>query len=243
MLFDNKHTISPSYNIGDNVYYILQQNIVNLKLKPGELLNVKNISDLLNVSRTPVRDALIKLGKDGLVDIIPQKGTRVSKIDIRRVEEELFLRQSLEARAVTVFMQTYNESHINRLMEYINQQEESLITQDYTSCLQYDDAFHQVFFEAIDKNMCWETIVNTSGHYRRVRLMSIWDHDIFAGVIEQHRNMVENIISKNIQNVQKLFLEHSSKLVKEIEILSEKHPEYFKKNKKDNYLLTDFLWK
>ena len=155
------------------------------------------------------------------MDVIPQKGTRVSKIDIRRVEEELFLRQSLEARAVTVFMQTYNESHINRLMEYINQQEESLITQDYTSCLQYDDAFHQVFFEAIDKNICWETIVNTSGHYRRVRLMSIWDHDIFAGVIEQHRNMVENIISKNIQNVQKLFLEHSSKLVKEIEILSE----------------------
>ena len=185
----------------------------------------------------------IKLGKDGLVDVIHKKEPVFSKIDIRRVEEELFLRQSLEARAVTVFMQTYNESHINRLMEYINQQEESLITQDYTSCLQYDDAFHQVFFEAIDKNMCWETIVNTSGHYRRVRLMSIWDHDIFAGVIEQHRNMVENIISKNIQNVQKLFLEHSSKLVKEIEILSEKHPEYFKKNKKDNYLLTDFLWK
>ncbi|HZK27601.1 MAG TPA: GntR family transcriptional regulator [Thermoclostridium sp.] len=243
MIFDNMSTIPTAHNIGDNVYYMLQQNIVNLKLKPGELLNVTSISELLNVSRTPVRDALIKLGKDGLVDVIPQKGTRVSRIDIRRVEEELFLRQSLEVRAVTVFMQKYKESHINRLMEYINKQDEALLTQDYVSCLQHDDAFHHVFFEAIDKNLCWETIESMSGHYRRVRLMSIWDRNIFQGVIEQHRQMVKNITSNNIQMVRKLFLEHSSKLVKEIGILSEKYPNYFKDNKKDNFLLKDYSWK
>ena len=66
-------------------------------------MNIKTISERLNVSRTPVRDALIKLAKEGLVDVIPQKGTSVSKIDLKRVEEERFLRESLELRAIEIF--------------------------------------------------------------------------------------------------------------------------------------------
>lgn len=241
MFADHMNSIPPSYNIGDNVYYSLLKNIVNLNLKPGEPLNVKSISDQLNVSRTPVRDALIKLAKEGLVDVFPQKGTSVSKIDMRRVQEEQFLRQSLEVRAVTIFMQDHQQSHVNKLAEFIHKQAQALETQDYLSCLQYDDEFHHVFFDAIDKNMCWDTIQSLSGHYRRVRLMSIWDHGVFAGVIEQHKQMLENITAGNIDTVRQLFLEHSSKLVKEIEALSEKYPEYFKNQKEGNFLMKDFM--
>lgn len=241
MFADSMSSMTSSYNIGDNVYYTLLKNIVNLNLKPGEPLNVKNISEQLNVSRTPVRDALIKLAKEGLVDVFPQKGTSVSKIDLRRVQEEQFLRQSLEVRAVTVFMQEHQPSHLNSLAEFIRKQTEALETKDHLSCLQYDDEFHHVFFDAIDKNMCWDTIQSLSGHYRRVRLMSIWDHDIFAGVIGEHKHMLENITAGNIDTVRQLFLEHSSKLVREVEALSEKYPEYFKGQKEENFLLKDFM--
>jgi len=241
MFADNMNSIPSSYNSGDYVYFTLLKNIVNLNLKPGEPLNVKNISEQLNVSRTPVRDALIKLAKEGLVDVFPQKGTSVSKIDLRRVQEEQFLRQSLEVRAVTIFMQEHQPSHLASLEEYIQKQTEALETKDYLSCLYYDDEFHHVFFDAIDKNMCWETIQSLSGHYRRVRLVSIWDIDIFAGVINEHKRMLENIAAGNIDAVRQLFLEHSSKLVKEVEALSEKYPEYFKEQKKGSFLLEDFL--
>ena len=241
MVTDNFQAVPVSYSIGDSVYYSLLKNIVNMNLKPGEPLNVKHISEQLNVSRTPVREALIKLAKEGLVDVYPQKGTSVSKIDIRRVEEEQFLRQSLEVRAVTIFMQDHHQSHVNSLSEYINKQEQALETKDYLACLQYDDEFHHVFFDAINKNMCWDTIQSLSGHYRRIRLMSIWDIDVFSGVIEQHRHMLENITSGNIETVRQLFLEHSSKLVTEIKALSEKYPEYFKDQREGNFLLNDFL--
>ncbi len=235
------NSVTSSYNIGDNVYYTLLKNIVNLNLKPGEPLNVKNISEQLNVSRTPVREALIKLAKEGLVDVFPQKGTSVSKIDLRRVQEEQFLRQSLEVRAVTVFMQDHQPSHLISLAEYIQKQTEALETEDYLSCLRFDDEFHHVFFDAIDKNMCWETIQSMSGHYRRVRLMSIWDHDVFTGVVSEHKHMLENITAGNIDTVRQLFLEHSSKLVKEVEALSEKYPEYYKDQKEVSFLLKDFM--
>jgi DNA-binding GntR family transcriptional regulator len=90
---------APSHTIGDGVYFTLRKNIVNLNLKPGEPLNVKSISEKLGVSRTPVRDAFIKLEKEGLVDVFPQKGTSVSRIDLRRVDEEKFIRESLEEKA------------------------------------------------------------------------------------------------------------------------------------------------
>jgi DNA-binding GntR family transcriptional regulator len=241
MFADSMNSMPLSYNIGDNVYYTLLKNIVNLNLKPGEPLNVKSISEQLNVSRTPVRDALIKLAKEGLVDVFPQKGTSVSQIDMRRVQEEQFLRQSLEVRAVTIFMQEHQPSHLRSLAEFIQKQVEALEAGDHLSCLQYDDEFHHVFFDAIDKNMCWDAIQSLSGHYRRVRLMSIWDRDVFAGVIEQHQHMLENIKAGNIETVRQLFLEHSSKLVREVEALSEKYPEYFKDQKEGNFLLKDFL--
>lgn len=240
MFVDNQNSVPPSFTIGDVVYYSLLKNIFNLNLKPGEPLNVKSISEQLDVSRTPVRDALIKLAKEGLVDVFPQKGTSVSRIDIHRVEEELFLRQSLEVRAVTLFMKEHESSHIDALTKYISMQKECLTNNDYITCLHYDDAFHHVFFAAINKNLCWDTIQSMSGHYRRVRLMSIWDHDVFSGIIEQHQEMLKNIISGNVSAVQELYLEHSSALITQIDRLLEKYPDYFKKEKEDNFLLQDF---
>ena len=73
MFTNSMNSVPSSYNIGDIVYFTLLDNIVNLNLKPGDALNVKSISEQLNVSRTPVRDALIKLAKEGLVDVFPQK--------------------------------------------------------------------------------------------------------------------------------------------------------------------------
>lgn len=70
--------------------------------------------------------------------------------------------------------------------------------------------------------------------------MSIWDHDVFSGIIEQHQEMLKNIISGNVSAVQELYLEHSSALITQIDRLLEKYPDYFKKEKEDNFLLQDF---
>lgn len=135
-----------SFNIGDNVYYTLRKNIISLNLKPGEALSIKDISEKLNVSRSPVRDALIKLEKEGLVNIIPQKGTIVSKIDLKRVAEERFLRESLEENTIKLFVSVCKESDIQILRHCIEMQKQSIKDNDYMSFLKYDDNFHSVFF-------------------------------------------------------------------------------------------------
>src|SRR5690554_1963253 len=82
--------------VSEEIYRTLREEILSLRFKPGEELNLQVLCDQLQVSRSPVRDALMRLASDNLVDIFPQRGTRVSLINLREVEEERFLRKSLE---------------------------------------------------------------------------------------------------------------------------------------------------
>lgn len=224
-----------SYTIGDSVYYSLRKNIINLNMKPGEVLNLREISEYLNVSRSPVRDAVIKLGKEGLVDIVPQKGTSVSKIDLECVAEERFLRESLEEKAVQIFMHTYKENDIYRLKENIMHQKRSLAEKDYTTLLDYDDEFHSVFFESTHKTRCWEIIQSMSGHYRRMRLLSSWETEIVENVVTQHIELMNNIEAGNTEIVMEITKKHLSKIRKEEKQLLEKYKEYFSERQKESF--------
>ena len=90
-------TASPRKKTTQNfVYEALRKSILTLNLLPGTAISENEISQRFEVSRTPVREAFIQLAKESLLKIIPQKETLVSYIDLQRVEQEHFLRRSLE---------------------------------------------------------------------------------------------------------------------------------------------------
>lgn len=78
------------------VYEELKRNIMSMKLEPGQTMSTQEIATKLNVSRTPVREAFLRLQSEGLVEMIPQRETMVSKISLKRVEQEKFIRECLE---------------------------------------------------------------------------------------------------------------------------------------------------
>src|SRR3546814_4136893 len=82
--------------IARQVARALRNAIVTMQIKPGEMLSEQEIADRLNVSRSPVREAFIKLGDAGLVRIMPQRGTLVVKISHHSVEDARFIREALE---------------------------------------------------------------------------------------------------------------------------------------------------
>ena len=232
--------------MGDSVYYSLKKNIMHLNLKPGESISIKEISEQLEVSRSPVRDSLIKLEREGLITSIPKKGTIISKIDLGRVNEERFLRQCVEEKVILLFLDKYLDSDIEQLKNRIEKQKESIENNDIQSFLEYDDKFHEIFFKATNKMICWETLKNTSGHYRRVRMMSLWEAQVIKHIIEQHEQMIELIINKDKGELKKLTELHLNQQDEQEKILMEKYAEYFEKNidEKDNelsFLKRDFL--
>ena len=95
MLLDIKNA-GTKETIRNQVYNILKENIIQANLKPGTQVSEQELGDELKVSRTPVREAMIHLAQEELVEIIPQKGTYISKINIEAVEESRYMRQILE---------------------------------------------------------------------------------------------------------------------------------------------------
>lgn len=232
--------------MGDSVYYSLRKNIMHLNLKPGESINIKEISEQLEVSRSPVRDSIIKLEKEGLITSIPKKGTIISKIDLKRVSEERFLRQCLEEKVTLLFLDCYSDSHINKLQDNIKKQKESIENNDIGAFLEYDDQFHEIFFKVTNKMLCLETLRNMSGHYRRVRFMTLWDVKVVEYVINQHEQLLKFIIDRNIVELKKLIEIHLSQQDKEEKMLIEKYPDFFEptldeEESEISFLKKDFL--
>lgn len=217
------------HNIGDGIYAALREHIILLNIKPGEAMNIKEISEQLGVSRSPVRDAVMKLAKEGLVDIMPQKGTSVSRIDLHRVEEERFLREALECRILRPFLECYTPDDLVQMEHVVELQEMCLEKQMYARFLDYDEEFHGLLFRVADKSLCWELTQSMSGHYRRVRLMTLWDGDIVDKAIGQHKEMLACIRQGEYGVLKDLVENHCRKIsVQEIDLF-QKYPDYFQR--------------
>ncbi len=229
------------FGIGESVYHSLRRNIVNLRLKPGEALNIKSIAIKLGVSRTPVRDAILRLAKEGLVDVMPQRGTRVSLIDSDRVEEERFVRACLEERVLELFLDSYSSGEQVRLANNLELQKECQKAGDPLSFLEHDDAFHGIFFQAVGKLLSWELIQNLSGHYRRVRLLSLMDRDLLGEIINEHSGLLACILRSDRMGALNAARSHASKVTEVAKKLSIVYPDYFKVRTKIDFLLNDFI--
>ncbi len=232
--------------IGDNVYHYLRNSIIELNIKPGEIISIKDISAQMNVSRSPVRDAIIKLEKEGLITTMPQRGTMISKIDLGRVKEERYIRECLEEKTIVLFMERHTPSDIDRLKAVVAEQKQSIEEGDYRKSLQQDEAFHKVFFDATNKKLCWETLQNTSGHYRRIRLLSLSDQIILDSVIKQHEELIACIAEKDSERLVQLIRRHLTKLnTEELDLLN-KYPDLFESypaqvQESDDVLQKDFF--
>ena len=132
------------------VYNQLREQIETLVLKPGTELNLTELSESLGVSRSPLRDALLRLERDSLVDIFPQKGTRVSYLDISDIRQERFMRMNLELGALKSFMDLElndlaKEAYVTRLKSLLLKQKAALISGSYIDFLKADDEMHATF--------------------------------------------------------------------------------------------------
>ncbi len=214
----------------EEIYQTLRSEILSLRFKPGEELNLQLLSEQLQVSRSPVRDALMKLSGDNLVDIFPQKGTRVSLIDLKQVEEERFLRKSLEEAAVRKFIYTYTEENLDTMEESILLQQKAMKEENFINFLAADNAFHGVIFSAINMHRIWNLIQSQGGNHHRIRLLSFSEKNVLGNIIEQHQTMLGALRFKDLSEMLVLEDKHLSKLLQETESMVVRYPTYFKKD-------------
>lgn len=228
-----------------DAYSSLRRDIIELRLKPGTIVSIRDLCEHFRVSRSPMRDALIRLGQEGLIDLMPQRGIRISQIDLKRVEEERFLRISVEKNVMQVYMTHCAPEDAALLETSVDKQKQSIEAKDYRRNISLDDEFHKFFYRAAGKPFCADVIWKASGHYSRIRLLSCVDRDIIEEVTRQHYEMVDAIKAGDAEKMLAIFNRHLSKIGGEERFLTQKYPDLFLQQESvdrgNDLLKSDFL--
>jgi DNA-binding GntR family transcriptional regulator len=214
-------------SVGEYVYAEIRRQIINWQLKPGQRISEAEMSKVLNVSRTPVREGFIRLKNEGLVEILAQRGTIISKIDIKNVKEGVFMRRCLEREVIREIAGNMSEDGIKKGRKYLLRQEEALIYMDYIKFHEYDRLFHKLFFEEADKIHTWKILQLADTQYDRVRMLTLLDFNKFNMLIEDHKAIFNAIIEGNFEEASRDMSIHIDLVYKELELLKKEYADYF----------------
>src|SRR3982075_1211422 len=132
------------------VYEILRRSIITMRLRPRQKVSEAELALELGVSRTPVREALIKLAEDRLVEILPQRGSFITPIRLHEVLEARFIREALEIAVVREAAASGRGEVLGRLENLLQAQRAAARDKDLERFLELDEAFHHTLSESID---------------------------------------------------------------------------------------------
>ncbi|PAV28334.1 GntR family transcriptional regulator [Virgibacillus profundi] len=217
-----------NYTSRDYVYESLKENIISLKLKPGTNISEKEISELLQVSRTPVREAFLKLAQEELLAIYPQRGTFVTLIDLQHVEETRFIREHLERATVREACKNFSNESIFKLEENLALQKICVEEKNYTKLFKLDEDFHYTIVSGCDKKLIWSVIQQMNNHLNRIRILRLADNFNWDLILSQHENIISAIKDKNQDLADRVMEEHLKELIFEQESLKKKYENLFK---------------
>ena len=208
--------------LASQVYRILLDEIVALRLQPGQLVSEKEIAEVLNASKTPVREALIRLEIDGLVEIVPKSGTYVTAIRINKYMEACFTRLQLEIGAVRrAAHPSVDAAQIEQLDKILEQQVDALDANDYEQFFKLDQSLHRSFFVMAGLPGVWELMLKTQADVNRVRhLKRIGNIRRGPKVLKEHRAIVEAIRANDASGAEDALVAHIGSLEQEIQQFS-----------------------
>lgn len=233
----------------DQVFRVLRQNIINLNLPPEMPLVEKDIAAIFGISKTPVREALIRLANDRLVTVIPKSGSYVTAISLARHFEACFIRANLEGgcvkrlaeKGIGLAEQVKLKSIIAQQKQILEQQSvQSTLNEkiDYAPFFAVDELFHRTLFECAGIPGAWELLNSAKAELDRVRhLKKLMGIHRSNSVIEEHSNIVEAIINRDPAFAEKTMGYHIGGIDDEINVISE-NPKFLQSMEAFNLLIS-----
>jgi DNA-binding GntR family transcriptional regulator len=209
-------------------YNVLHDSILGLKIKPGQSVSEKEISTRIGVSRQPVREAFIRLSHEGLLNIRPQIGTFVTRLNVAQINEAAFIRVALECAAVRESIQKATKADIKKLHRIIESHQRANEDGDFDQVYIYDSAFHIKLFEISCYPGVWKMVNQARSYMLRLRSLSVVNMTYsVARSIEYHTQILTYIEKGDGEAAALSMKKHIESNVTYMERLIEEMPDYF----------------
>ncbi len=208
----------------DQIYPLIRDLILTGQIAPGDALDEKAIAAQLTVSRTPVREAVKKLSDEHLVDVVAQSGTRVASIDAHEIEQAYLIRRALEMESAAHAAPRMNESHAESLTDILLLHERAIEQQKFVKAIAIDDSFHRTVAQIADLPRLWHMIEISKAHLDRCRHMLLPRTGEAAATLEQHRELIRALNTKNGDAAREAMRKHLDAAYKGVERLLQAAP-------------------
>jgi len=210
----------------DYAYRVIRYNILELFLAPGTTVSEKILCDQLLISRTPVREALIDLSRQKLVDIVPQKATTISLIDPKMVEEGHFLRALVEKEVVRQVCSLIDERTYRLLESNIIMQEYHANHNSTDEFIHLDNEFHKILFQICDRLDTFWIVADFQAHFDRERKLSL-QYVSVMDLVEDHKSVLKAIKSGDADASAEQMGKHLDHVLIDQKLLISRFPQYF----------------
>jgi len=215
-----------SRHAAPQVFEQLRELIISLNLAPGTVLNRLTLQQEFGLSSTPIRDALLRLQDDGLVEIFPQHATVVSPIDLTLAHQAHFLRRSIELEIVRDLALAPDPRLLARLQGFLAQQQALMEAQDFEAFTAADQAFHHYLYEAAKMQDLWALVRSRSGHIDRLRRLHLLTPGKAQSIVQSHRLIVQAIGDGKPDEAQQYLRDHLSGTLSHVDEIKAKYPNY-----------------
>jgi GntR family transcriptional regulator, rspAB operon transcriptional repressor len=177
--------------LSDAVYNSVREKIVRTTMPPGSRITEANIGKCLGVSRTPVREALLRLADEGLVQMVPQSGIYVAPVNFVAVNEAQFIREHLECAVIREVAVKIDGGGMALLRGTLSLQEAARDAEDIVRFYELDELLHRQLCELGGRSGVWRVIQHSKHQLDRVRWLSLPVAEHIPHLIIQHQAVVD----------------------------------------------------
>ena len=214
-------------SLTDRTFLAIREAIMELNFLPGEIIRKHDICNALGVSRSPVSEALAKLRNEGLVEVVPQSGTFVSRFSLQDIKEGAFLREAIELACIEILASKISEQQLIDLNRNLKLQKVLAETDDYQGFYQLDAEMHGMIMDFTGyKNLAKVTKTGWVQVDRARQLLLPVDGRL-KKAFQEHRAVIKALEQNDVALAREKMRTHLNQLILLLTPLEKKHPHLF----------------
>lgn len=225
---DNLSRINAYAPASTRVYDEIREKIVSISMPPDTTISRAELAKLFNVSQSPVREAITRLERDGLVVSYPQSRTVVTKIDANRVLDEHFLRTAVECEVVRQLAINGDPKIISKVKGLVKMQGALVDDVEQVGLYkQLDEAFHDALFAGVGQTELSSYVTSRCGHLARVRSLDLPRIGKMSSVLKDHKAIINAIEEKDADKSILMMRNHLSDTMERLPQIIEENKDLF----------------
>ncbi|WP_255771617.1 GntR family transcriptional regulator [Pseudarthrobacter sulfonivorans] len=205
-------------------YMQIRERIISGEDAPGTLLSENELAHHLGTSRQPIREALMLIAQEGLVEIRPQSGTYVTYLDADTVAQAQFIREAIEVASLADCASNITPEAAAALYELLDRQDACTSREEFYPL---DEDFHRTLLAIAGHETAWATVSNAKGHLDRARYLGLSGYRGITEYAADHRHLLDVLLAGDVPAAQDCLRRHLRFILEDVRSMRASRPELF----------------